>query len=137
MEKEAKQHAESDLPNLKKSAKATGESIARKSQSVLKGVSSYVHEKLPHVQESAKETCEAIALKSQSVMEGVSSYMNENPLVSGLIGLSAGLILGILWSGVLKGNRLSNEISQAVQKKTRQIYHDTKEEAEHIVDAAR
>ncbi len=68
----------------------------------------------------AGETGEVIARKSQSVLEEVSGYVDENPLMVGFIGLSAGLILGILTSGVLNKKGFLEETSQAVQSKTRQ-----------------
>jgi ElaB/YqjD/DUF883 family membrane-anchored ribosome-binding protein len=97
----------------------------------------YAESNLPDLKESAKETGESISLESKSVLEGVSSYMNENPLMSGFIGLSAGLILGILTSGLLSQNGLLEETKQDVQKKTRQILHKARRKAGHITDEAR
>jgi ElaB/YqjD/DUF883 family membrane-anchored ribosome-binding protein len=88
------------------------------------------------MQRYAQETGEVIAGKSQSVLEGVSGYVDENPLTAGFIGLSAGLILGILTSGVLRKKGLLEETGLAVQEKTRQILHETKKKAGHAVDAA-
>ena len=88
------------------------------------------------MQQYAQETGEVIAGKSQSVLEGVSGYVDENPLTAGFIGLSAGLILGILTSGVLRKKGLLEETGLAVQEKTRQILHETKKKAGHAVDAA-
>ncbi len=110
LEEEVKGYAESNIPALKESARGAGEVISLKSQSVLKGVSSYVHDKLPHMKESARDTGEAIARKSRSLLKDVSGSINARPLMSSFIGLSAGLILGILTSGILKGNGFSGRL---------------------------
>ena len=133
LEEESRRYAESNLPNLKESAKETAELVSRKSQTVLDGVSSYVQEKLPRIRETAKETGDVIAMKSQNVLEEISGYMTENPLMSGFIGLSAGLILGILTSGFLSGNGLLEDTKRDVQKNAGRIFH----ESGHIVDEVR
>ncbi len=98
----------------------------------------YIESNLPHLKESVKESKETIARKSQTVMEGIAGYMDENPLLVGFIGLSAGLILGILTSGVLEGrNELLDETRRTIKTKTGQILHETKEKAGHVIDAAR
>ncbi|SPF34960.1 hypothetical protein SBDP1_130043 [Syntrophobacter sp. SbD1] len=84
-----------------------------------------------------EESTEVVARKSGSLVEGVSSFVDENPLMIGFIGLSAGLILGILTSGVLEGNEIFDETRRAVKEKTRQLLYETKEKAGHVIDAAR
>ncbi len=136
LQEEAKQYAEYKIPELKESVKEAGNVIARKSQSVMEGVSDYMDEKIPQLKQSANETREMMVRKSQSVLESVSEYAEDNPLVTGFIGLSAGLILGILTSGVLKGNGILEETRQAVQNKTKQILNETKEKAGQVIGAA-
>ena len=98
----------------------------------------YVESNLPHLTESVKESSETIARKSSTVKEGIFGYMDENPLLAGFIGLSAGVILGILASGVLEGrSELLDETRRTIKKKTGQILHETKEKAGHVMDAAR
>ena len=93
--------------------------------------------KLADFGEKAKESGQVIARKSESMLGGVSSFMDENPLIFGFMGLSAGLILGILTSGVLGENDLLDETRRTVKEKTRQILHDTRQKAGHVLDAAR
>jgi ElaB/YqjD/DUF883 family membrane-anchored ribosome-binding protein len=98
----------------------------------------YIESNLPHVTENVEESSKIIARKSQAVMEGISSYIDKNPLLVGFMGLSAGLILGILTSGVLEGrSELLDETRRTIKEKTGQILHETKEKAGHVIDAAR
>lgn len=99
-------------------------------------VEQYAESKLSDLTESAKETGEAIIQKSEAALEEVSGYMDKNPLAAGFIGISAGLIIGILTSRLLKQEGLLEETGQAVQKKTRQIMSETKEKAWELIDAA-
>ena len=92
---------------------------------------------IPHLKESAKEAGEIVTRRSQSVMNEISNYMDENPMTVGFIGLSAGLILGILTSGVLKGNDFLDETRRTVKQKTREMLKQTKEKAGYVVEAAR
>lgn len=84
-----------------------------------------------------EESAQAVTLKSKSILEGVSSFVDGNPLIIGFIGLSAGLILGVLTSGVLEGNEVLDETRRAAKEKTRQLIYETKEKAGHVIDAAR
>ena len=77
-----------------------------------------------------------VTLKPRSVTGGISSWVDENPLIFGFMGLSAGLVIGILTHGALEGNQLLDETRRTVKKKTIQILHDTKEKAGHIFGAA-
>jgi len=87
--------------------------------------------------EKAKDTGETVSEKAGSMFSGVSGYMDENPVTFGLIGLSAGLILGFLTSGVLGGNDFLDETRRTVAAKTRQILKDTTQKAGHVLNAAR
>ncbi len=127
---------EQSTPALKESAQEAGNILSQKSQSVMAGVSGFMDEKLPALKETAKETGGIIIRKSQSALDGVSGYVEENPLMTGFIGLSAGLVLGLLTSGIFKESSLFEETKQIVQKKTRQIMQETKEKAGHVMDVA-
>jgi ElaB/YqjD/DUF883 family membrane-anchored ribosome-binding protein len=97
----------------------------------------YAESSLPDLKESVKETGEIVARKSQAAIEQVAGYVDENPLVAGFIGLSAGLILGVLTSGILSNEGLLDETKQAVQKKTRRALHETKEKVGNVLQSAR
>ncbi len=94
-------------------------------------------EKISRLQESAKEAGEVITQKSQSVINEISNFMDENPMTVGFIGLSAGLILGILTSGVLSGNGFMDDTRRTFKQRTREMLQQTKERAGHVIDAAR
>jgi cell division septum initiation protein DivIVA len=53
------------------------------------------------------------------------------------MGLSAGLVLGVLTSGILEGNGFFDETRRTVKEKARQILQDTRQKAGHVLDAAR
>lgn len=107
----------------------------------------YVEEKFPEVKEAAAEGLESLKSSvssltrgSQSAFGGVSNFMNEYPVITGILGLSAGLILGVVTSGVLKRPDLVEQIRRGVVEKTGQIGHKlnkTKEKAGHVFDAVR
>ena len=65
-------------------------------------------ETFPQMKESIEEavgaSVDGISGKQQKALEGVSNIVDENPLMVGLLGVSAGLILGVLSSGMLTGN---------------------------------
>lgn len=86
---------------------------------------------------SEKASDPEVTLEPQPAQGGISSLVDENPLMFGLLGLSAGLIIGILTSGILGGNELLEETRRTFTKKTMQLLHDTKEKAGHIIEAAR
>ena len=124
---------------FKRHKTVSGEIIAEsqeKIEQLQEKTAKYAESQLPDLKESAIETGQAIVRKSQSALEGVSGYMDENPMMTGFIGLAAGSILGILTSRVLMENGLIGETRQAVQNKTKQILHETKEKAGHVVNAA-
>ena len=108
------------------------EEVARMQEETKK----YAESKLPDLKESVKETAKIVGEKSQSAIDQVAGYVDENPLMAGFIGLSAGLILGILTSGILSNDGLLEETKQAVQKKTRHALHETKEKAGNVLRSA-
>ncbi len=98
-------------------------------------------ETFPQMKESIEEavgaSVDGISGKQQKALEGVSNIVDENPLMVGLLGVSAGLILGVLSSGMLTGNGFLDETRRTVREKTRQILNETKERAGYVIDAAR
>jgi ElaB/YqjD/DUF883 family membrane-anchored ribosome-binding protein len=116
-----------------------GESIGQMEEGVsqlIEKTGQYADVKLSDSKENARETGEEIVRRSQSLLEGISGFMEENPLTTGLIGLSAGLVVGLLTGGAFKGSGFLEDTRQAVREKTRQILNDTREKAGHVVDAA-
>lgn len=98
-------------------SRAIADAVTDKSRSIAANVSNY--------------------MKSGSIVDDVSNFMDENPLIVGFIGLSAGVILGILTSGVLSGNSAIDETRRAVKEKTKQLMYETKQRAGNVIDAAR
>jgi ElaB/YqjD/DUF883 family membrane-anchored ribosome-binding protein len=107
-------------------------------------------EEIPQVMEKAEqiaeETGDVIARKkSQTVFQKISCFMDEKPLTVGVLGISTGLIFGVMTSGILKGRtdfwtetgRAVTEKGRAVMSKTRQVISDSRERAGHVIDAAR
>jgi ElaB/YqjD/DUF883 family membrane-anchored ribosome-binding protein len=74
---------------------------------------------------------------SRSVRDSISGFMDENPLTTGFIGLSTGVLIGILTSGILRENELINETRRNIKEKTLQILNETKEKAGRVVGVAR
>lgn len=70
------------------------------------------------LREKSAEQPDATAPRPKSAMEGISNYMEENPLMIGFIGLSAGLVLGVLTRDVLRGNQFMEETLKTDGKKT-------------------
>lgn len=101
----------------------------------------YVEKNLPRFKEAAKEavniSVDKIAGKSPKVVEAGASFINENPFLFGFMGLSTGLILGVLTSGVLNRTDFVDEARRNVKEKTGQVWHGAKERAEHAIDAVR
>jgi ElaB/YqjD/DUF883 family membrane-anchored ribosome-binding protein len=100
-----------------------------------------LQEEIPQVTKKAEQIAEmtgdVTARKSQSIFEKISSFMDEKPLTAGFLGISAGLIIGVMTSGILKGTDFVTETRRVVRDKTRQVLSDSKEKALHILDTAR
>jgi len=92
---------------------------------------------LSHTMERAPRFEDEAAGKPPSLMEGIWAYMDQNPLVVGLMGLSAGLVFGILTSGMGEGNELLDEARRTIRKTAMEMLHGTREKADHVIEAAR
>jgi ElaB/YqjD/DUF883 family membrane-anchored ribosome-binding protein len=100
-----------------------------------------LQEEIPQAMKKAEQIAEVTgdvtARKSQSVFEKISCFMDEKPLTAGFLGISAGLILGVMTSGIFKGTDFVTETRRVVRDKTRQVLSDSKEKALHVIDTAR
>ncbi len=87
--------------------------------------------------ETAKQYGEKALEKTHAAKSRVSEYADENPFVVGFIGLSLGVIVGVLTSRALSENELIDETRRTLKEKTRGLLRETREKAGHIIEEAR
>lgn len=113
------------------------ETAGEKIEDLREKAEEFAESKAVELKETAMEAEEMVSGRPRSVLDGISDFVDENPLIVGAVGISAGLILGLLTSGVLRESGFIDETRRTVKTKTRQILSDTKEKAGHVIDAAR
>lgn len=79
----------------------------------------------------------AAVQRTHNAREKVSHAVDERPLLVGIIGLTAGMIIGAMTSGALRDNRFLQEKRQDLKQKTRELLQDRKERAEHVLADAK
>ncbi len=92
--------------------------------------------RIEHLKQSARHYREVAVEKGHAAKDQVSGYMDENPLMVGFIGLSVGLIAGVLTSRIFRESELLDEARNTIKEKTRELVRETREKASHIVDVA-
>lgn len=87
--------------------------------------------------ETAKQYGEKALEKTHAARTRLSEYADENPFVVGFIGLSLGVVVGVLTSKALSENELIDETRRTLKEKTRGLLRETREKAGHIIEEAR
>lgn len=75
--------------------------------------------------------------KSRHARETVSRVIDERPLLVGIAGLTAGILIGAVTSGYMRENQFLGETKETIRKSARWLLQETKEKAEHVLDVAR
>jgi len=89
------------------------------------------------IREKAGRLRESALQKTAAARDRVSKAVDERPLILGCVGLTAGVIIGIVTSGYLRENEFLGETRETIKQKTRELLHDTRAKAEHVLDQAK
>ncbi len=91
---------------------------------------------IPELKENVKAYREKTLQKARSAGRGISEYVDKHPMTVGFVGLSAGIIIGSLTSGIFRNTEILDETRKSLKEKTRDFLKDTREKAGHILEVA-